>query len=84
LYYVYIVEGGAEKRVQRRPVLGSTASMSKRAAEDKLAAIIERELALPPERQRRLNFRDIWESFRSLKSRAWGQANASNLRGIFR
>ena len=39
LYYVYVVENGVEKRVQRRPVLGPTASMSKRAAEDKLFEI---------------------------------------------
>src|SRR5205807_6634037 len=30
LYYVYVEEKGVEKRVQRRPVLGPTASMSKR------------------------------------------------------
>src|SRR6266853_1352908 len=46
LYYVYVVENGVEKRVQRRPVLGPTASMSKRAAQDKLVEIIDRELAL--------------------------------------
>jgi integrase len=84
LYYVYVVEDGVEKRVQRRPVLGSTSSMSKRSAEDKLAEIIERELALPPERPRILRFRDIWERFCSLKSGIWGKANAGNLQGIFR
>jgi hypothetical protein len=47
LYYIYIKEDGVEKRVQRRPVLGPTSSMSKRAAEDKLAEIIGREVALP-------------------------------------
>jgi len=83
LYYIYIREDGIEKRVQRRPVLGPTASMSKRAAEDKLAEIIERELALPPDRPRTLRFRDIWESFRSLKSGIWGKANAGNLESIF-
>ena len=84
LYYVYVVEDGVEKRVQRRPVLGPTASMSKRGAEDKLAEIIERELALPPERPRTVRFRDIWESFRSFKSGIWGKANAGNLQSIFR
>ncbi len=83
LYYVYVREDGIEKRVQRRPVLGPTASMSKRAAQDKLAEIIERELALPPERPRRLRFRDIWERFRSLKAGIWGKANAGNLQSIF-
>ena len=83
LYYVYAVVDGIEKRVQRRPVLGPTASMSKRTAEDKLAEIVESELALPPERPRTLRFRDIWESFRSLKSGIWGKANAGNLQGIF-
>src|SRR5262245_24921949 len=39
LYYVYVVKDGIEKRVQRRPVLGPTASLSKRSAEDKLAQI---------------------------------------------
>jgi hypothetical protein len=52
LYYVYVMEDGIEKRAQRRPVLGPTASMSKRSAEDKLAEVIERELAIPPERSR--------------------------------
>ena len=83
LYYVYIREDGIEKRVQRRPVLGPTASMSKRAAEDKLAEIVERELALPPDRPRTLRFRDIWDGFRSLKSGIWGKANAGNLESIF-
>jgi integrase len=83
LYYVYLVENGVEKRVQRRPVLGPTASMSKRGAEDRLAEMIERELALPPERPRTLTFRDIWGNFSSLKSGIWGKANAVNLRGIF-
>jgi integrase len=83
LYYVYAVVDGIEKRVQRRPVLGPTASMSKRAAEDKLAEIVGGELALPPERPRTLRFRDIWESFRSLKSGIWGKANAGNLQSIF-
>src|SRR5438270_12708424 len=41
IYYVYVVEDGIERRVQRRPVLGPIASMSKRSAEDKLAEIIE-------------------------------------------
>jgi len=83
LYYVYVLEDGIEKRMQRRPVLGPTASMSKRGAEDKLAEIIERELALPPERPRILRFRDIWENFCSLKSGIWGKANAGNLQSIF-
>ena len=83
LYYVYAEVDGIEKRVQRRPVLGPTASMSKRAAEDKLAEIVGGELALPPERPRTLRFRDIWESFRSLKSGIWGKANAGNLQSIF-
>src|SRR5437773_1992126 len=83
LYYVYVVENGVEKRVQHRPVLGPTAPMTKRAAEDRLAEIIERELALPPERPRTLRFRDIWESFCSLKSGIWGKANAGNLQSIF-
>src|SRR5205085_11954035 len=68
LYYVYVNENGGEKRVQRRPVLGPTASMSKRAAQDKLVEIIDRELALPPELPRRVTFRDLWERYRSLKS----------------
>src|SRR5207247_2182033 len=68
LYYIYVVGDGIEKRVQRRPVLGPTASMSKRAAEDKLVAMIERELAIPPERSRTIRLRDIWEAFCSLKS----------------
>jgi integrase len=84
LYYVYIMEDGVEKRVQRRPVLGPTASMSKRAAQDKLAEIIGHEVALPPDRPRTLRFRDIWEGFRSLKSGIWGKANAGNLESIFR
>ena len=83
LYYVYAVENGVEKRVQRRPVLGTTASMSKRAAEDKLAGIIERELALPPELPRNPKFSEIWESFRSLKTGVWGKANEGNLKSIF-
>jgi integrase len=83
LYYIYIAENGVEKRVQRRPVLGATASMSKRAAEDKLTAIIERELALPPELPRHPKFGDIWESFRSLKKGVWGKANGGNLQSIF-
>src|ERR1019366_9850833 len=74
LYYVYVVENGAEKRVQRRPVLGPTASMSKRAAEDKLFEIIDRELALPPELPRKVTFRSIWERYRSLKSGIWSRA----------
>jgi integrase len=57
--------------------------MSKRAAEDKLAAIIERELALPPELPRNPKFGDIWESFRSLKTGVWGKANEGNLQSIF-
>lgn len=84
LYYVYIAEDGVEKRAQRRPVLGATATMTKRAAEDKLAEIIERELALPPERPRILRFHDIWGSFCSLKSGIWGKANAGNLQSIFK
>ena len=83
LYYVYVVEDGIEKRVQRRPVLGPTGSMSKRAAEDKLAEMIGRELAMPPERSRIIRLRDIWEAFRSLKSGVWGKANAGNLQSIF-
>jgi integrase len=78
-----VVENGVEKRVQRRPVLGTTASMSKRAAEDKLAEVIERELALPPELPRNPKFGDIWESFRSLKTGVWGKANEGNLQSIF-
>jgi integrase len=84
LYYVYVRKDGIEKRVQRRPVLGPTASMSKRAAQDKLAEIVGRELALPFERPRTLRFRDIWEAFRALKSGIWGKANAGNLESIFR
>ena len=57
--------------------------MSKRAAEDKLAEIIGREVALPLERPRTHRFSDIWERFRSLKSGIWGKANAGNLEGIF-
>jgi integrase len=83
VFYVYVFENGIEKRVQRRPVLGATVSISKRAAQDKLAEIIERELALPPDRPRTSRFRDIWESFCSLKSGIWGKANAGNLQSIF-
>src|SRR5262249_44818053 len=83
LYYVYVLEDGIEKRVQRRPVLGPTASMSKRVAQDKLAEMIERELAIPPERSRTIRLRDIWEAFRCLKSGVWGKANAGNLQSIF-
>jgi integrase len=57
--------------------------MSKRAAEDKLAEIIQRELALPPERPRVHRFRNVWEDFSSLKSGIWGRANANNLQSIF-
>ncbi len=83
LYYLYIVEDGIEKRVQRRPVLGPTASMSKRSAEDKLAEIIGRELALPANRPRETTFRSLWERFRSLKSGIWSRANAGTLQSIF-
>jgi integrase len=83
LYYLYVVEDGIEKRVQRRPVLGPTASMSKRSAEDKLAEIIGRELALPPERPREVTFRSLWERFGSLKSGIWSRANSGTLQSIF-
>jgi integrase len=72
-----------EKRVQRRPVLGPTATLSKRAAEDKLAEIISHELAAPAERLRLVRFRDLWQGFSSLKSGVWGKANAGNLQSIF-
>ena len=83
LYYVYVVENGVEKRVQRRPVLGPTASMSKRAAEDKLFEIIDRELALPPELPRKVTFRSIWERYRSLKSGIWSRANEGPVQSMF-
>ena len=83
LYYVYISEDGVEKRVQRRPVLGATATMTKRAAEDKLVAIIDRELALPPELPREVTFRGIWERYRTLKAGVWSRANEGTLQSIF-
>jgi hypothetical protein len=83
LYYVYIKEDGIEKRVQRRPVWGPTASMSKRVAEDKLAEIIGREIALPLDRPRTLRFCDMWEGFRSLKSDIWGEGQCRQPGGHF-
>jgi integrase len=83
LYYLYVVENGVERRVQRRPVLGPTTSMSKRAAEDRLAEIIDRELALPPELPRQVTFRSVWERYRSLKSGVWTLANAGPWQSIF-
>ena len=83
LYYVYISEDGVEKRVQRRPVLGPTATMTKRTAEDKLVAIIDRELALPPKLPREVTFRGIWERYRTLKTGVWSRANEGTLRSIF-
>ncbi len=84
LYYVYVIEKGVEKRVQRRPVLGPTASMTKRAAQDKLVEIIDRELALPPELPRKVTFRDLWERYRSLKSGIWSRANEGPLQSMFK
>ncbi len=84
LYYIYVIENGIEKRLQRRPVLGPTASMSKRSAEDKLVKIIDRELALPPELPRKVTFRDLWERYRSLKSGIWSRANEGPLQSMFK
>src|ERR1019366_6087849 len=84
LYYVYISEDGVEKRVQRRPVLGATATMTKRSAEDKLVAIIDRELALPPELPREVTFRSIWERYRTLKAGIWSRANEGPVQSMFK
>jgi hypothetical protein len=78
LYHVYVVENGTEKRIQRQPVLGPTASMSKRTAEDHLAAVIEREFSCPADRPWDIRFRTVWERFRSFKAGSWDKANADN------
>jgi integrase len=57
--------------------------MTKRAAEDKLVAIIDRELALPPKLPREVTFRGIWERYRTLKTGVWSRANEGTLRSIF-
>ena len=57
--------------------------MSKRTAEDKLAALIGREFAQPSPSGHNPTFADVWEGFSGLKAGVWGKATAGILKSIF-